>query len=429
MSVGIQRELPLGDGGRSAICRHVRSRIWRGTDYNQLQISPDFLADFNRARSNGYLAQQAGLAFSPVFNPAVPGSSAAHGAAELRPDLLTNSTRRQHHADEPGRRLADFYMTSRAPGCARDASCRTRGSTRRRRLSNGGFSDYNSLQLELRRQFRGGFFGQIELHALRHQHRFGRHGAEPVRSVHGQLPAGAQHRAVGVPRDARRQRATPSTSCRSAQAGKLAELGRARRTRSSAAGRSARSSRGRADHRSASTPAAARSTAPGARTAATRSAATPHSARSRSTRSRTCSASSSSRTDKIYWIDPKVIDTATGAAVGADNLGNTASFTGQVFFNPAAGDVGNLPILAFDGPAQFSIDLALSKRFRLTDRYRFEFKGEAFNLTNTPSFFRGDMDINSTTFGRLTSVNVGSRVDPAVGTFRFLDPEFTLGWS
>jgi hypothetical protein len=35
---------------------------------------------------------------------------------------------------------------------------------------------------------------------------------------------------------------------------------------------------------------------------------------------------------------------------------------------------------------------------------------EAFNLTNNPSFFRGDMDINSTTFGRLTSTNVDSRV-------------------
>ena len=48
--------------------------IWRGIDYNQMQISPEFLADFNRARSNGFLAQQAGLAFSPVFNPDVPGS-------------------------------------------------------------------------------------------------------------------------------------------------------------------------------------------------------------------------------------------------------------------------------------------------------------------------------------------------------------------
>jgi len=113
---------------------------------------------------------------------------------------------------------------------------------------------------------------------------------------------------------------------------------------------------------------------------------------------------------KIYWIDPKVVDATTGRAVGADNLANAASFTGQSFFNPGAGNVGNLPILAFDGPAQFRIDLALSKRIRLTDKYRFEFKGEAFNLTNTPSFSRGDMDINSTTFGRITQVNVGARV-------------------
>ncbi len=114
--------------------------------------------------------------------------------------------------------------------------------------------------------------------------------------------------------------------------------------------------------------------------------------------------------EKIYWIDPKVIDPVTGRAVGADNLANAAGFNGQVFFNPGAGEVGNLSILSFDGPPQFRIDLALSKRIRITDRHRFELKGEAFNLTNTPSFFRGDMDINSTTFGRLTSVNLGSRV-------------------
>jgi hypothetical protein len=37
---------------------------------------------------------------------------------------------------------------------------------------------------------------------------------------------------------------------------------------------------------------------------------------------------------QVFYIDPAVIDTATGRAVGADNLGNTAAFTGQVFFNP-----------------------------------------------------------------------------------------------
>jgi hypothetical protein len=123
--------------------------------------------------------------------------------------------------------------------------------------------------------------------------------------------------------------------------------------------------------------------------------------------------------DKIYWIDPKVIDPVSGRAVGADNLANSAGFAGQVFFNPVAGEVGNVPIMAFDGPPQFRIDLALSKRFRFLNRYGLEFKGEAFNLTNTPSFFRGDIDINSQTFGRLTSVNVASRVVQLSARFDF----------
>ena len=98
-----------------------------------------------------------------------------------------------------------------------------------------------------------------------------------------------------------------------------------------------------------------------------------------------------------------------GVTVLKRNAGNTG-FADQVFFNPTAVQVGNLPVMTFDGPSQYRIDLALSKRIRFTDKHRIEVKGEAFNRTNTPSFFIGDMDINSTTFGRLTSVNVGSRV-------------------
>ena len=56
--------------------------------------------------------------------------------------------------------LADFYMTNRVttPGRlhAEPRHLRVPG-----RSSNGGFSDYNSLQFELRRQFRDGFFGQV----------------------------------------------------------------------------------------------------------------------------------------------------------------------------------------------------------------------------------------------------------------------------
>jgi hypothetical protein len=36
-----------------------------------------------------------------------------------------------------------------------------------------------------------------------------------------------------------------------------------------------------------------------------------------------------------------------------------------VFFNPMAGEVGNLGVLAFDGPSQFVTDLSITKRVRV----------------------------------------------------------------
>ena len=91
VSVGIQREI----GSTTAVeARYVGSfgrSIWRGTDFNQVQISPDFLADFNRARSNGYLAQQAGLAYSPDFNSAVAGSVPLTVLPKFGTALLTNA--------------------------------------------------------------------------------------------------------------------------------------------------------------------------------------------------------------------------------------------------------------------------------------------------------------------------------------------------
>ena len=408
VSVGIQRELPWSSAVEARYVGTFGRDIWRGTDFNQVKISPDFLADFNRARSNGYLAQQAGLAFSPVFNPAVPGSVPLTVLPNFGTALLTNSTVISNLQTNQVAGLADFYMTSRVPG-ALATFMQNPAIYASQGLSNGGFSDYNSLQLELRRQYRSGFFGQLNYTLSNTQHRLGRHGAEPLRGVHGQLPAGAEHRPVGVPRDACHQRERDlRAAVRTRQ--EVAPFERAGRTRSSAAGRSARSSPGRAGRRSSSTQAAARSTAPGARTA-TRPDRLQHGVQ------HAVGGRDQGHAGRVQAAGRQdLLDRSEGRRPGDRPCGrrrqprNAAGFTGQVFFNPAAGEVGNLPILAFDGPSQFRIDIALSKRVRLTDRYRIEVKGEAFNLTNTPSFFRGDMDINSTTFGRLTSVNVGSRV-------------------
>jgi hypothetical protein len=112
----------------------------------------------------------------------------------------------------------------------------------------------------------------------------------------------------------------------------------------------------------------------------------------------------------VYWIDPKVIDPNTGRAVGADNLANAAGFAGQVFFNPMAGEVGTLPILAFDGPPQFVVDLSASKRVRVWKSAGLQIRADLFNVFDTVNFFVVDDDINSTTFGRINDTTTGARL-------------------
>jgi hypothetical protein len=416
VSVGLQREIGWSTAVEARYVGTFGRGIWRGRDFNQIQISPEFLADFNRARSNGFLAQQAALAFSGAFNASVPGSQPLTVLPTFGVSLANATVVNQLQTNQVAG-LADFYVQNVAG--ARTTFMQNPGIYAANGVLNGGFSDYNALQLELRRRFRNGFFGQLNYtfsdtktdSAGTAQNRFeafmdnNRPELNIGRSIFHvthvvqfngiyELPFGSGRRWMnrgGVLNQV--LGGWQLGSIVAWQSGSPISITSTRGT-FNRAGRS-----GCAD-------------AIGCNTAVS-----------------TLSVNEIKSLlgvhkvgDKIYWIDPKVID-ASGRAVGADNLGNTAGFDGQVFFNPAAGEVGNLPVMAFDGPGQFRIDLALSKRFRFGDRYGFEFKGEAFNLTNTPSFFQGDMNINSTTFGRITGVNtsggIGSRVIQLSGRFDF----------
>ena len=113
--------------------------------------------------------------------------------------------------------------------------------------------------------------------------------------------------------------------------------------------------------------------------------------------------------------------TITSSVQGAKSAGRATSvrmvtpsgsntFDGQIFFNPVAGEVGTLPILAFDAPSVWTINAALSKRTGIVGRTSLELRIEAFSLTNSVSFYTGDFNINSTTFGRITSTGNTSRI-------------------
>ncbi|MPZ20273.1 MAG: hypothetical protein GEV06_20505 [Luteitalea sp.] len=66
-----------------------------------------------------------------------------------------------------------------------------------------------------------------------------------------------------------------------------------------------------------------------------------------------------------------------------------------------------LPDVHSDG--LFRIDLSLFKTFPIADRYRLQFRAEAFNLTNTPTFDTPGRSLTGTTFGVVTATTMEGR--------------------
>jgi hypothetical protein len=93
-----------------------------------------------------------------------------------------------------------------------------------------------------------------------------------------------------------------------------------------------------------------------------------------------------------------------------------------LFSTPGPGEFSNVGRNYFIGPRQYQLDLALSKKFRLTERMNFDLRVEATNVTNTPNFAIPNQILNSSTapFGRIRQsvVNDARRVQFA-GKFNF----------
>ena len=111
----------------------------------------------------------------------------------------------------------------------------------------------------------------------------------------------------------------------------------------------------------------------------------------------------------VYGINPKLINPDGTAAPPTPQLSCAPSVAGG-FCNPQPGEVGNLQLDAFSGPAYFDWDLAAAKDFNLTEKLKLTFRTEAFNVLNHPVFFMGNQLINSTTFGQSTSTTSAPRI-------------------
>jgi hypothetical protein len=111
---------------------------------------------------------------------------------------------------------------------------------------------------------------------------------------------------------------------------------------------------------------------------------------------------------------------------GVDDHAATQSLTN--WFNKAAfsvpapftfGDAGRtIPNLMSDG--MFDLDASLYKTFSVKENYKFELKGEAFNLTNTPTFDVPGRDVTTQTFGVVTATALNPRPRSIQLSLRFM---------
>ena len=89
---------------------------------------------------------------------------------------------------------------------------------------------------------------------------------------------------------------------------------------------------------------------------------------------------------------------------------------GGLYFNPAAFvqtpsfQFGNAPRFLGDvrAPGTFNWDMLASRRFRITERFSLDFRGEFFNAFNRVQFAGPGTSITSSTFGHIYLSQVNS---------------------
>ena len=75
----------------------------------------------------------------------------------------------------------------------------------------------------------------------------------------------------------------------------------------------------------------------------------------------------------------------------------------SAFAQPALGTIGNMSPNNIQGPGTWQFDMALSRTFEVREAQRLEFRGEAFNVTNSLIRMNPTTALNSNTFGQINT--------------------------
>ena len=118
----------------------------------------------------------------------------------------------------------------------------------------------------------------------------------------------------------------------------------------------------------------------------------------------------------LFFVNPNLLNITISPTTGK---ATSSVLKPGLMSAPAPGTFGDFPVNSLDGPSYFNFDLAVTKRFRIAESVSFELKGTAINVLNHPNFVYGTLNFDSTSFGRVTTQRGGSRAMNIIGQVRF----------
>jgi len=404
-SIGIQHEIR----GTIIEARYVGNHVvgaYRAFDFNQVVINQNgWLADFLRAQNNGYLSQAANGVFNPAYNPTIPGSQQLTLFPKLVKGALTDPNAINYLQTGEAGELANYYQTNGYNPTNAVPFYQNPNALGTDFLTNYSSSSYNALQLEARHRTKSGLsvsanytFSKVLSDAdgdvqSRLQHFLDINNPKIERSranfdlthmikANGyyQLPFGKGHWLSYHPID------------RVIGGWTLGGI----MTWQSGAPFSITSGRGTLNRESRSYYNDANTLLTGSQLANV--------------------VKFQMTGNGPMMIAQSAINPADGTGVNPDG---GPWFNGQVFFNPTAGTIGGLQRRMFDGPWTFDLDTSLNKTIQFTEARSLELRMDAINCLNHATFWSGDQNINTTTFGVISYMFYNPRVVQFGLHFRF----------
>ena len=109
----------------------------------------------------------------------------------------------------------------------------------------------------------------------------------------------------------------------------------------------------------------------------------------------------------VYFINPDILNIVTNPTTGAFV---SSSIKPGILGAPAPGSFGNFPLNSLNGPRYFNIDAGLVKRIPITETVKGELKTTFINILNNPNFVYNGQAFDSTSFGRITTTSGSPRV-------------------